>query len=86
MSVSFVNGYTCFSSCDAAKARSGKDPNPKAPGLDDSKQSNSIGGKRDNAVVFGGALSGLNASQSRGEAAPGDSDPTRPGSQVDMLA
>lgn len=26
--VSVVNGYTCFSSCDEAKARQGKDPHP----------------------------------------------------------
>lgn len=26
--VSMVNGYVCFSSCDEAKARQGKDPRP----------------------------------------------------------
>lgn len=29
--VSVVNGYTCFSSCDEAKARQGKDPHPSDP-------------------------------------------------------
>jgi hypothetical protein len=30
MSVSVVQGYVCFSSCDEAKARAGKNPHPKA--------------------------------------------------------
>jgi hypothetical protein len=29
MSVSIVQGYVCFSGCDEAKARQGKDPHPK---------------------------------------------------------
>jgi len=87
VSVSFVNGYTCFSSCDAATARSGKDPHPKTPGLgDDSKQNSSIGGKRDDSVIFGGAPAGLNSDQPRGVTAPSASDPTTPGSRVDLLA
>jgi hypothetical protein len=86
VSVSFVNGYTCYSSCDAAKARSGKDPHPKAPGTeDDSVKSNSATGpKRDDAVQFGGALAGLNSTRP----AAGESraaDPTA-GSLINILA
>ena len=27
--VAIVNGYTCFTTCDAEKAKQGKDPNAK---------------------------------------------------------
>ena len=87
MSVSFVNGYTCFSSCDAATARSGKDPHPKTPGLNDNTEpSAKTDSKRDGAVSFGGALAGLNSDQPRGMRASGNSDPTIPGSRVDLFA
>jgi hypothetical protein len=71
VSVSVVNGFLCYSSCDQAKARQGKDPHPKQDGSGDA--SNSVSGQQDSskatgapndpAVTFGGALSGLNAVQ-----------------------
>ncbi len=62
MSVSIVNGYVCYSGCDAAKARTGQDPHPKS---DANQQSGTTtptaGGVQNAAVVFGGSLAGRNA-------------------------
>jgi hypothetical protein len=46
MAISIVNGYLCFSSCDAAKARAGEDPHPSV----DASTS------RGPAVILDGAL------------------------------
>jgi hypothetical protein len=60
--VSIVNGYTCYSGCDASKARTGQDPHPKT----DSSQPGAptaptAGGVQNAAVTFGGALANRNA-------------------------
>ena len=68
MAISIVNGYVCTSSCDAAKARKGEDPHPltgadKAAIAMQDKASDSS--RTDGpAVLFGGSLSGLPATQS----------------------
>jgi hypothetical protein len=66
--ISIVNGFICYSSCDAAKAKHGEDPAKKPgqigdpakakPGQSDSMKS---ADNRDAAVTFGGALAGTNA-------------------------
>ena len=71
MSVSVVNGFLCYSSCDQTKARQGKDPHPKQDSNGDASTSVSgqqdsskvTGAPNDPAVTFGGALAGLNAVQ-----------------------
>lgn len=59
--VAVVNGYVCFTGCDAEKAKQGKDPNAK-PGeeiLDaDGKKINGLDGQP--ATILGGALKELN--------------------------
>jgi hypothetical protein len=62
VAIALVNGYVCYSGCDAAKARTGQDPHPKS---DASQQSGATtptaGGVQNLAVVFGGALADKNA-------------------------
>jgi len=63
MSVSVVNGYVCFSSCDVAAAKQGKDPNapPGAlPGADDKKKHGLSGP----ATILDGALKDLTSAVS----------------------
>jgi hypothetical protein len=64
MSVSVVNGFVCYSSCDVSKAKQGKDPHP-ATGPDEVDQEgapsslvrSNLGRADQPAVVFGGSLS-----------------------------
>jgi hypothetical protein len=65
MSISVINGYLCYDSCDAAKAKRGVDPHPNdgADGVESDKNGD---GARDGssplegpAVTFGGALSSI---------------------------
>jgi hypothetical protein len=62
VSISFVNGYLCTSSCDEAKAKRGVDPHPKFdPTEADGKADRSDNIRpasqlEDPAVVFGGVL------------------------------
>jgi hypothetical protein len=62
VAISVINGYVCYSGCDAAKARTGQDPHPKS---DPSQQSGATtptaGGVQNPAVTFGGSLAGKNA-------------------------
>ena len=56
MSVSVVNGFVCYSSCDVSKAKQGKDPHPST-GAGNANQEPSTPGRTDQpAVVFGGSL------------------------------
>ena len=57
--VAVVNGYTCFTTCDAEKAKQGKDPNAKPGELqgEDSKKKDGLNGQP--ATVLGGALKNL---------------------------
>ncbi len=61
MTVSVVNGFLCYSSCDEAKARAGKDPHPRAAPASMQPQDGAGEIDAQQAVVFGGALAGLNA-------------------------
>jgi hypothetical protein len=60
VSLTIVNGYLCFSSCDAAKAATGQDPHPKSqqPGATTTP---TAGGVQNPAVTYGGSLAGRNA-------------------------
>jgi hypothetical protein len=59
MTVSVVNGFVCYSSCDVSKAKKGEDPHPSTgSGNVDKESAASSPGRADQpAVVFGGSLS-----------------------------
>ena len=88
MAIAVINGYVCYSGCDAAKARTGQDPHPKS---DPSQQSGATtptaGGVQNAAVTFGGSLAGKNAvppAASSQQAAATNARP--PSSSVDLFA
>ena len=58
MSVSVVNGFMCFSSCDAAKAAKGENPHPKPDAAIPAENKGGAGSaaRETPAVVFGGTL------------------------------
>ena len=60
MPVSIINGYVCYSGCDAAKARTGQDPHPKSD-QSGAATTATAGGVQNPAVVFGGSLAGRDA-------------------------
>jgi hypothetical protein len=76
--VSVVNGYVCCSSCDAAKAKQGKDPNAPPgtpPGVDSKDKASGLGSQP--ATVLGGILKDLataNAVTAASAAAPANTD------------
>jgi hypothetical protein len=54
MAISVVNGFLCFSSCDAAKAATGQNPHPRA---DVASQYSADTSRLDGpAVILGGTL------------------------------
>lgn len=55
--ISVVNGYVCTSSCDATKAKQGKDP-ATPPGATADTQ-NTAKKSNDPAVILDGALKGV---------------------------
>jgi hypothetical protein len=63
MSVSIVNGYVCFNSCDVKRAETGRNPHDNPGQLDNDPRANShkpVGATGDQpAVTFGGALKDL---------------------------
>ena len=61
LSVSIVNGYICYSGCDAAKARTGQDPHPKSDTSQSGGTTPTAGGVQNPAVTFGGSLATRNA-------------------------
>jgi len=66
MTVSVVNGFVCYSSCDVSKAKQGKDPHPSTTASninDQAGDSGSLGRAEQPAVVFGGSL-GVSAADS----------------------
>ncbi len=94
--VAVVNGYVCFTTCDAKKAKQGQDPNAK-PGdaLDPSKKKNGIDGQP--ATVLGGALKTLKdalhpgtqgdaSGPAAGPSPPGASSSSSASSRVDLFA
>jgi hypothetical protein len=58
MTVSVVNGFVCYSSCDASKAKQGKDPHPStgAGNANQDREPSGPGRADQPAVVFGGSL------------------------------
>jgi hypothetical protein len=84
LSVSIVNGYLCYSACDAAKARAGKDPHPKSG---DAQQTAGKSAGDSPAVVFGGALAGSDAVSPAAAASAAEAASVKtPGSALDVLA
>lgn len=67
VSISVVNGYLCMSSCDAAKARTGR--NPHAGSAANQVSNTKPGSTQTPAVTFGGALAARDAVTSIGAAA-----------------
>jgi hypothetical protein len=59
--ISVVNGYVCTSSCEAASARAGKDPNapPGTPPGQSGKTGKTSGLDGQPATVLGGALNDI---------------------------
>ena len=61
VAVSIINGYVCYSGCDAAKARTGQDPHPKTDTSQPGATAPTAGGVQNLAVTFGGSLASRNA-------------------------
>jgi hypothetical protein len=61
VAVSIINGYVCYSGCDAAKAATGQDPHPKSDTSQSGATTPTAGGVQNLAVVFGGSLANRNA-------------------------
>jgi hypothetical protein len=59
MTISVVNGFVCYSSCDVSKAKNGEDPHPSTDSgnVDKESAASSLGWADQPAVVFGGSLS-----------------------------
>ena len=88
MAVSIINGYVCYSGCDAAKARTGQDPHPKSdttqPGAPTTP---TAGGVQNPAVTFGGSLAGRNAAAPASDShQAGAADRYPPPNIVDLYA
>ena len=62
MAISVVNGYLCMNGCDAAKARTGQNPQaPTTPAQSTSDTNNKANDATNAAaVVYGGILASLN--------------------------
>jgi hypothetical protein len=83
MTVSVVNGFLCFSSCDVVKAEKGVNPHPKTDPSGQVIKTDAAGQpvskKRTDgpAVIYGGSLasriSGVQASATQGSATQGSS-------------
>jgi len=89
--ISVVNGYVCTSSCDAASARAGKDPNappgtlPGQSGKTDNKADKISGLDGQPATVLDGALKDLAAANTAATAnGVASSDANQPA--IDRLA
>ena len=85
--ISVVNGYICTSSCDAEKAKQGKDPNAPPgtpPGVDSKDKAAGLASQP--ATVLGGILKDLataNAVTAASAAAPTNTD--YPSLRVNLL-
>jgi hypothetical protein len=57
MTISVVNSFLCFSSCDVAKAMKGENPHPRADAITKPAEKSPEASRIDEpAVVLGGAL------------------------------
>ena len=74
--VAIVNGYTCFTTCDAEKAKKGEDPlaPPGNAADEDSKKKNGLNGQP--ATIIDGALKNLKDAVDPTK----ESDPSNPAS------
>ena len=88
MAVSIVNGYVCYSGCDAAKARTGQDPHPKSdPNQQSGATTPTAGGVQNLAVVFGGSLANRNTvAPAATSQQTGAANRTPPPNAVDLYA
>ena len=88
--VAIVNGYVCFSTCDAASAKQGKDPNAppgSPPGTKAHKPGDPPAGVDGQpATVRGGTLQNLDRSQTVTPSASTQSANASPARSVDRLA
>ena len=77
--ISVVNGYVCTSSCEAASARAGKDPNapPGTPPGQSGKTDKTSGLDGQPATVLAGALKDIAAANAIAPAA-GTTPPQKP--------
>jgi hypothetical protein len=88
--VAIVNGYVCFTTCDAKSAQQNKDPNAppgSPPGTKAHKPGDpptGIDGQP--ATVFGGALQDFTRSQTVTPAASAQSANAPPNRSIDRLA
>ncbi|MGH6724994.1 MAG: hypothetical protein ACREB8_00435 [Pseudolabrys sp.] len=83
--ISVVNGYVCTSSCDAASARAGKDPNAPPgtqPGQSDKSDKASAFGSQP-ATLLDGALKGTVSTDA---ATPADGAQPSQRPAIDILA
>ena len=87
MTISIVNGYTCETSCDVAKAKAGQDPHPRitATARETAGAGRDGTSPVDSAVRFGGILAQIEPPT--GTAKPDSaSAATRPGAILDVSA
>jgi hypothetical protein len=87
VAISVINGYVCYSGCDAAKARTGQDPHPKSdPSQPSGATTPTAGGVQNLAVVFGGTLASRNAVAPAASSQPAAAKETPPPNAVDLYA
>lgn len=88
--VAVVNGYVCFSTCDAKAARQGRDPNAppgSPPGTKAHKPGAATYGFDDQrATIFGGALQDLLTSNAVTPAGSTSAANGPPDTKVDRIA
>lgn len=86
--VSIVNGYVCFSSCDVAEAKKGKDPNTPPGTLpgDEADKTKKSPLDRQPVTILDGALKDLRAANSVDPASVSVSITGPPGPSVDLRA
>ena len=85
MTIQIVNGYTCETTCDVAKAKAGQDPHPRITADARGTVGTERASSSDPAVVFGGSLADSRQTPDA-SAQVSASSPTRPGAIVDVSA
>ena len=86
--VAIVNGYVCFTTCDAKSAQQGKDPNapPGTPAGVSAKDAKPGSFDTQPATVFGGALQDLLTANAVMPADPSQQAASSPSPSVDRYA